>query len=120
MFDSFCKTVLRNEARDHYRKIKRDVARNERVRNSVTIQHVVWDEYPSSTNILKFLDYEINIENEKLFEALNVLPETNKCVILLHACLRMSDQEISKKLNMSRSTVRNRRIDSMEKLRMTL
>jgi DNA-directed RNA polymerase specialized sigma24 family protein len=68
-------------------------------------------------NVFRVFGHEVVIDSDILYEALNVLPEINREILLLHEYLRMSDDEISKKVSMCRSTVRNKRIDALKELR---
>lgn len=119
-FDSFCKRLLKNEAKD-YRKGLQYRARHEvsfsemskiKADNLMTV-----DRY--EVNICKFMvcGFEVEIESDLLAEALSKLPVKTRDILLLFYYLDMSDVEIANVLDMARSTVQYRRSSSLNKLK---
>lgn len=86
-FDSFCKKVLKHEARDHYDEMKRQRER------------------------------EVVVNDELIAEALRTLPERKRDIILLAYFLEMSDREIGEKLNLLRATVQYQRTSTLRELK---
>ena len=111
-FDSFCRKVLREEARDYMRSLARQKAREVSL-SELSEEQVAGlcalDEYPSDHFHFDVQGYDIAVENEKLAEALSTLSDSKRDIVLLAYFLDMTDQEIADKLNLVRSTVQYRR-----------
>ena len=60
------------------------------------------------------------IENEDLANALTVLPDDKRDIVLLAYFLDMTDQEIADKLDMVRRTVQYKRTQSLKELKKEL
>ena len=107
-FDSFCRKVLREEARDYERHIawrsNHEVSLSE-LSEEQERQMYVLDEYPSEQTHFHVQGYDVAIENEDLANALTVLPDDKRDIVLLAYFLDMTDQEIADKLDMVRRTV---------------
>ena len=112
MFDSVCKIVIRNFSRN----LKRAAANQrkhfstgsisvQQLLNSLTIE----DEPPSDQYVIYVENYFCVIKNEILYYALNDLKEKQRNVILMEYWLSMTDEEISKRLEVTRRTVYNLR-----------
>ena len=102
-FDSFCRKVLREEARDYERHIawrsNHEVSLSE-LSEEQERQMYVLDEYPSEQTHFHVRGYDVAIENEDLANALTVLPDDKRDIVLLAYFLDMTDQEIADKLDM--------------------
>lgn len=61
--------------------------------------------------------YDVAIENEDLANALTVLPDDKRDIVLLAYFLDMTDQEIADKLDMVRRTVQYKRAQSLKELK---
>ncbi len=120
MFDSFCKTVIRNYSRN----LKRAAANQrkhfstgsisvQQLLNSLTIE----DERPSEQYMICVEDYSCIIKNELLYYALNDLKEKQRNVILMDYWLAMTDEEISRRLEVTRRTVYNLRNRALSEIR---
>ena len=100
-FDSFCRKVLREEARDYERHIawrsNHEVSLSE-LSEEQERQMYVLDEYPSEQTHFHVQGYDVAIENEDLANALTVLPDDKRDIVLLAFFLDMTDQEIADKL----------------------
>lgn len=109
MFDSFCKTVIRNYSRT---LIRRKSIRPKNLDEPIEVLLDMWgtrDEYPSLSNTF-VVDSEIySIESDTLYKALVSLPEQQRTVLLLDFWDDMTDIEISKKLEVTPRTVYNLR-----------
>ena len=119
-FDSFCRKVLREEARDYMRSLARQKAREVSLSELSEEQLAglcALDEYPSDHFHFDVQGYDIAVENEKLAEALNALSDSKRDIVLLAYFLDMSDQEIADKLNLVRSTVQYRRASSLKEMK---
>lgn len=80
-FDSFCRKVLREEARDYERHIAwrsdHEVSLSE-LSEEQERQMYVLDEYPSEQTHFRVQGYDVAIENEVLANALTVLPDDKR------------------------------------------
>lgn len=120
-FNGFCKRTLKNEAINAHGEIKRR-----------QIQEVSFSDLtPQEENQLYTYDtYFEHDEAEKSFcvagkeitakllaEALHSLPEEKRETVLLYYFFDMSEREIAKFCNLSRTTVQSRRTSSMKLLK---
>ena len=107
-FDSFCKTVLRNEANDYKREqkhlLKYEVCFSE-LKQEQLEQLIIADDWMQSAEIFHIFEYDIEVRDELLYEALNLLSETKRNVILLSFFMELKDVEIAKQLNLVPSTI---------------
>lgn len=62
-------------------------------------------------------DYHIDVHNPQLGQALRYLNRKDRGIILLYHFLNMSDAEVGKILDLSRSTIQRRRVAAQRKLR---
>jgi len=118
-FDSYCKTVLRGEVIDYRKETAQRASReicfselSENDRHSL----LVTDEYPSETASFDVMGFAVEIHNDLLEEALNVLPPRKRDVILLSYFLDMNDAEISRLLNNDPSTIHYHRTSALNTL----
>ena len=77
----------------------------------------VLDEYPSEQTHFHVQGYDVAIENEDLANALTVLPDDKRDIVLLAYFLDMTDQEIADKLDILRRTVQYKRAQSLKELK---
>jgi RNA polymerase sigma factor (sigma-70 family) len=119
-FDSFCKKVLKYEARDHYDEMKRqrskEVSFSELSAQELE-QLATMDVYFATEKIFNVLGNDVVVNDDAIAEALHSLTEQNRDIILLSYFLELSDGEIGKKLNMIRSTVQYRRTSTLRELK---
>lgn len=119
-FDSFCKRLLKNEAKDYRRGLQHrsvhEVLFSEMSKREIDELMTV-DKYGS--DMYKFLacGFEIEIESDLLAEALSKLPVKSRDILLLSYFLDMSDVEIANILDVARSTVQYRRSTSLNELK---
>ena len=120
-FNAYCKRALRNELIDACRERKRRQLR-EVVFSDLTPQ----EERQLYTVDKYFQDEEAEpryqmagkeITPKLLLEAIRTLPEEKRTAILLYYFEGMTDVEIGKMFNTSRSTIQYRRTSSFEQLR---
>ena len=119
-FDSFCKKVLREEARDYMRYVDRlsecEVNLSELSEEQLS-QLCVLDEYPSEQTSFDVQGYSVAIKDARLAEALASLSEEKRDIVLLSYFLDMNDGEIADRLNIMRRTVQRRRTSSLTEIR---
>ncbi len=119
-FDSYCKHVLRNEAKD----IQRQLARKRKVEISFSDlsemdlnQLYVFDEYKTDKHFFHVINEQVALQSNHLSRALKKLSDTKQKVILLSYFLEMTDQEIGEALNVARSTIQYRRSAALKELK---
>ena len=119
-FDSFCKTLLKNEMIDYERarsyRLKHEVSFSELTEGELE-QLKTDDEYIVESEMFRVLDYDIEVKDELIGEALKYLPEKKRNVILLSFFMDMSDTEIAKHMNLVRSTIHHHRVSSLQALK---
>lgn len=119
-FDSFCRKILREEARDYIREISR-LAEREVSFSELSEEQMerlcVLDEYPSEQFHFDVHGYHVVVRDDRLAEALSSLPPEQREVVLLSYFLDMNDREIAEKLNVVQRTVQYRRTSSIKKMR---
>ena len=119
-FNSFCKQILKNEARDCYDEIKRrrdrEVSFSELSEQELEQLSTV-DKYFATEQIFSVLGHAVIVNDELIAEALRSLPEQRRDIILLSYFLELSDGEIGQKLNLIRSTVQYQRASTLRQLK---
>ncbi len=119
-FDSFCKTILKNEMIDYERarsyRLKHEVSFSELTEGELE-QLKTDDEYIVESEMFRVLDYDIEVKDELIGEALKYLLEKKRNVILLSFFMDMSDTEIAKHMNLVRSTIHHHRVSSLQALK---
>ena len=122
-FDSYCRKVLREEARDYMRSLARQAGREASLSDLAEEQMArlyVLDEYPSEQFHFDVYGYDIAVKDEKLAEVLASLSDDKRDVVLLAYFLDMTDHEIANKLNVVRRTVQYRRASSLKEMKKRL
>lgn len=119
-FDSFCRKVLREEARDYERHIawraSHEISLSELSEEQAGELYVM-DAYLFEQNAFQVLDYAVAVRSDALARALTKLPGEKRDIVLLSYFLDMTDQEIADKLAMVRSTVQYKRTQSLKELK---
>ena len=122
-FDSFCKTLLKNEMIDYERarsyRLKYEISFSELTQEELNRMNTM-DEYIVESEIFHVLDYDVEVKDELIGEALKCLPEKKRNVILLSFFMDMTDTEIAKHMNLVRSTIHHHRISSLQALKKIL
>lgn len=119
-FDSFCKKILKHEARDYYDELKRQRDKEISFSNlSVKEMDQLYteDKYFVTQQIFNVLGLDVIVTDGVIAGALESLPERKRDIILLSYFLELSDREIGDKLNMLRSTVQYQRTSTLQKLK---
>lgn len=119
-FDSYCKKILRNEARNYYDELKH-VRKKETSIDYLSqndLEHLsILPKYFEELSIFKVDDLEIVVNDEDIAYALKMLPEDKRSIILLSYFLEMTDQEIANQMNLVRQTVQYRRSITLKLLK---
>lgn len=120
-FDSFCKTVLKNRARDWYRKKERQQKREilfSDVSPGLHIEPSCFD-YIVCIECQAFyaLDRMVMIENDLLADALRMLSPRKRQIILLSYFFGWTDQKIGIRFHTARSTIQAARMRTLQEMR---
>ncbi|HMM21532.1 MAG TPA: sigma factor-like helix-turn-helix DNA-binding protein [Selenomonadales bacterium] len=119
-FDSFCKSVLRNHARNYDQVIRRRRERecfSEDICEDKRFQHFFSVAPFQETYVFRVLDMEVSVEDVLLGEALQELSEERRTIVLLSYFLDMTDSEIGACLQLIRRTVSYRRGTTLKQLK---
>ena len=120
LFDSYCKRILKNEAIDCFREIQKHRQREiffSELSEKEWKQLYMEDEYDLDTCNFRVLGYDVEVKDALIAEALNLLSEKKREVVLLAYFLDMSDTEIAKLLNLRQSTIHYHRTSSLKSLK---
>lgn len=120
LFDSYCKRILKNEAIDCFREIRKHKQREiffSELSEKEWKQLYMEDEYDLESCIFQVLGYDVEVKNALIAEALKLLSDKKREVVLLAYYLDMSDTEIAKLLNLRQSTIHYHRTSSLKSLK---
>lgn len=121
-FNGFCKKALRCEASNAHRDVRHHQIR-ETTFSDLTPQEesqlFTYDRYfaGEEADDKSFFVAGMEITPKMLANAVHALPEEKRDAVLLYYFFDMSDAEIAKLYNLSRSTVQYRRTSSFELLK---
>ena len=119
-FDRICKLALKGEKIDFIRHMeylhKNEVMISELSQEELN-QLFVQDEYDLESFRFQVLNYDIEVKDSLIAEALTLLTKKKRDVILLSYFMGMSDAEIARKMKLVRSTVNEHRRRSLEILK---
>jgi len=119
-FDAYCKKILKNAARDIYRRLARQAARelslSDLPEDGAGIAAVM-DEYFEEERQFEALGFSVTIKSELLAEALRLLPERQREIIMRYYFLGMTDGDISDTSNTAHKTVNYQRNAALKKLK---
>lgn len=119
-FDSFCKTVLRNQARNIYEENRRWQNRFvslEALTPADLARLCSFDNYEAEAIFFSAFDYEIPIEDILIAQAVESLSKRQQDIILLSFFLEMKDVDIATLMNLAKSTVHYHKENALEELR---
>lgn len=119
-FDSFCKKVLKNEAKNYHIKLKSQREREVFFSNLFEKefnQLYTEEQYFVTKQIFNVLGLDVIVSDDVIAETLQSLPESKRDIILLSYFLEMSDREIGEKLNMLCPTVQYQRRSTLKQLK---
>lgn len=119
-FDSFCKTVLKNHARNIYAENKRRYARFvslEALTPAELSKLCICDTYEAECICFSINNYDIPIEDILIAQALDSLSKRQQEIILLSFFLSMNDVDIAKLMNLAKSTVHYHKEKALNELR---
>lgn len=119
-FDAFCKAVLKHEAIDYIREMKRRASREtslERLPQADMDKLCSIDRYPSDSYVFSRCGCDLPISSERVADAFAGLSEQEQSILILRLVLDLTDGEIGAVLGLSRSAVQRRRTKSLNTLR---
>ncbi len=122
-FESCFKKVVRHVVKDYQQGLKRRKDKEIpfcELPEIVVEKLAVWDEYDSDYTFFNVCGNDIRICDDELAEALKHLSERNRENLLMYYFLEMSDTEIAKRQNISRSGVFQNRHNSLELMKKIL
>lgn len=122
-FDSFCKTLIRNEGKD----ARKELLRREKhevafvhLPDAVISQMCQEDSYSLNQTTFVVIDKAVVVEDMDLALALSTLPLNRREIILLFYFLDQTDSQIGTIMDLSLDTVYYRRKASLKQLRSVL
>lgn len=120
-FEAFCKAVTRNKARDIQRALARQATRETEF-SAMAAQQLDSLSYDDEyfTRQFSVLGVEVDVRSELVAEALDMLSEDRRRIILLYYFRKMNDREIGEAMHLIRETVQYRRTSSLGQLRKIL
>ena len=104
-FKKFVSVSLSNYSINLHKKRNRQLEKEIEFDDSIIIDEVVFDDYNFLENYVRVTDFNMMVKNDLLYEALVSMEQHHRDIVYLSLCEKWSDNEISKKLNMSRSSV---------------
>ncbi len=122
-FHAFCKVVLRHEAINAWRDLKRKMERE------ISLDYLMSERYfePSAMDsyfekqdkptVFLVLGKEVIVDDERLATALSKLPELRQEVLLLYYFIGYRDEAIGRLYGRCRSTINHRRNIALKQLR---
>jgi RNA polymerase sigma factor (sigma-70 family) len=119
-FDSFCKKVLKYEARDYHRALKRQAEREtpfSQLSERDLAKLAATDEYFRDEYAFVVHGETVTVADYELGEALKELPADRRDIVLMSYFFDMTDKEIAERLNMARRTVAYRRTSTLKVLK---
>ena len=122
-FDRLCQLALEGEAASYFRHLdyrKTYEALFCELSERELAGFCTTDEYVTDSHLFQVLGYDVEVKNELLAEALELLTEKKRDVILLSYFMDMSDAEIAREMNLVRCTIHEHRKRSLELLRKIL
>lgn len=114
-FDAYCKKCLKFAVIDYKNRQKK--LQSAEIPTEMADEGIPFDEELLVASRLKVLNFEIQIKNELLYDALRSMHQKNIDILYLSACENMSDYQIARYLNIPRATVQYIRTSSKEKIR---
>lgn len=119
-FDRICKLALKGEVADYHKHLayrrKYEMTLSELSKKEWS-ELFTMDEYGIENHCFQVLDYDIEVKDALIAEALQTLSEKKRNVILLSYFMEMSDAEIAREMNLVRSTIHEHRKRSLELLK---
>lgn len=119
-FESCLKKVVRHVVKDYQQELKRRKVLFCELPEIVVENLAVWDDHETDYTLFSVCGMDIRVLDDELAEALKQLSEKNRNNVLMYYFLEMSDSEIAKFQNISRSGVFQNRYNSLELMKQIL
>lgn len=119
-FDSYCKRTLKNEAYDCYREIRKHIQKEvffSELSEKEWEQLYMEDKYNLEAYNFRVREYDIEVKDVLLAEALKLLSDKKREVVLMAYFLEMSDTDIAKLMDLRQSTIYYHRTSSLKTLK---
>ena len=119
-FDSYCKRTLKNEAYDCYREIRKHRQQEiffSELSEKEWEQLYMEDKYDLDAYNFRVREYDIEVKDALLVEALKLLSDKKREVLLMAYYLEMSDTDIAKLMDLRQSTIHYHRTSSLRSLK---
>jgi len=119
-FDSYCKRTLKNEAYDCYREIRKHIQKEvffSELSEKEWEQLYMEDKYNLEAYNFRVREYDIEVKDVLLAEALKLLSDKKREVVLMAYFLEMSDTDIAKLMDLRQSTIHYHRTSSLKTLK---
>ncbi len=122
-FNAFCKIVLRHEAINAWRDLKRKEAREvslDYLMSERYFEPFVMDSYferQEKPTVFLVLETEVIVDDEQLATALSRLPQLRREVLLLYYFVGYRDEAIGRLYGRCRSSINRRRNVALKQLR---
>lgn len=120
MYDSYAKTVMRNKCRNAFKSIRRrqkhEIVGTEKIQYLFEMQSHT-DVYPSEHLVVCGDDYTCVITSDKLYQAMMLLADGEKTVIILEFWYGWTDRQIARHCKVTTRTVYNRRQKAFQSIR---
>ena len=119
-FDQFCKTLLKNEAKNAWRAINKQ---RDREITAGTAEDMAWllpsedDTYSTYHKVFYVKDIEITVTKEFVGEALQYIIPQKRAVILLSYFEGYNDTEVANILGVSPTSIARRKKSALMRLR---
>lgn len=122
-FDAYCKRIIKNEAiniqLEHDRQSRQEVNFSELSQRELEeVQGLRYiDHYAPERQIFVVQNTGFEIRDSDLARALSTLTQKQRSIVLLAYLLEMKDEQIARRLHLSRSVVQRDRTSTLEELR---
>lgn len=118
--DSFCKSVLRNEAVDYLRSMQRQREREKSfsdLTQAELSQLCTEDRHSCDEFVFSSHGCDLHIDNERVANAFAELSQEEQSVLILHFVMELTDKEAGVLLGLSQYAVRRRRKKALDTMR---
>lgn len=119
-FDCLTKKVVKGIVRNYHKELSRRKKREAlfcELPDIMIDELAKSDEYDTNFTMFNICNIDIRVTDDKLAQALNLLPEKQRDIMLMYYFLEMSDTEIGNLLNMSRRSSHRNRANSLNEMR---
>lgn len=120
IFDSYCKTVIRNAGRNirkRYMRLLKNEVSIDFSTNSFMSEAVQAEHFPSDQLLIEYKDKKYPVADDRLYEKLIRLPVNQLEVLILKYWCGRTDQQVADEKGISTRTVRNLRSRALNTLR---